>query len=80
MDDVLPVCVCLSVRPVGPVGFSLSRLELLYLKFQGGIKRFHPETCLHLELDCCYVHDSLQMEGMEFRNPQSYLGKNTFLS
>lgn len=39
--------VRLSV-PVGPVGFSLSRLELLYLKFQGGIKRFCPKMWLHL--------------------------------
>lgn len=39
--------VCLSV-PAGPVGFSLPRLELLYLKFQGGIKRFCPKMWLHL--------------------------------
>lgn len=47
MDDVWPACVCRCV-PLGPVGFSLSSLHLLYLKFQGGIKLFRPETRLHL--------------------------------
>lgn len=87
LDDVLPACVCRSVL-LGPVGFSLSSLHLPYLRFQGGIKLFRPETRLHLSsfislqtlwffdstwLDCYYI--CIHTQEREFRKiiPQSYL-------
>lgn len=88
LDDVLPACVCRSV-PLGPVGFSLSSLHLLDLKFQGGIKLFRPETRLHLSssislqtlwffrqhMTGLLLHLYPQMQEREFRKciPQSYL-------